>query len=102
MLCYKPGSRSSTTRQSEFPSIEWGATTQLSLEGQPIGVNDHFPDSIVQPIIDMPLSRQKNPTFVKPHIKVFPRHGVEDCFTVRMPKEKTPIQRPNVLYVAIC
>ncbi|GFW94547.1 hypothetical protein TNCV_3904571 [Trichonephila clavipes] len=36
----------------------------------------------------MPLSRQKNPTLAKPHIKVLSRHGIEDCFTVRMPKGK--------------
>ncbi|GFT22848.1 hypothetical protein TNCV_1856761 [Trichonephila clavipes] len=36
----------------------------------------------------MPPSRQKNPTFVMPHIKVLSRHGIEDCFTVQMPKGK--------------
>ncbi|GFY14051.1 hypothetical protein TNCV_3274831 [Trichonephila clavipes] len=36
----------------------------------------------------MPLSRQKNPTLVKPNIKVLSRHGIEDCFTFRMPKGK--------------
>ncbi|GFW91469.1 hypothetical protein TNCV_3376341 [Trichonephila clavipes] len=45
-------------------------------------------DSIVQPIAAMPLSRQKKPTFAKPHIKVLSRHGIEDCSTVRMPKRK--------------
>ncbi|GFW91468.1 transposon Tf2-8 polyprotein [Trichonephila clavipes] len=45
-------------------------------------------NSIVQPIAAMPLSRQKKPTFAKPHIKVLSRHGIEDCSTVRMPKRK--------------
>ncbi|GFT37794.1 adhesion G protein-coupled receptor B2 [Trichonephila clavipes] len=36
----------------------------------------------------MPLSRMKKPTFVKPHIQVLSRHGIEDCVTVRMPKRK--------------
>ncbi|GFS89883.1 uncharacterized protein TNCV_4839701 [Trichonephila clavipes] len=36
----------------------------------------------------MRLSRMKKPTFVKPHIQVLSRHGIEDCVTVRMPKRK--------------
>ncbi|GFX81833.1 hypothetical protein TNCV_2570331 [Trichonephila clavipes] len=36
----------------------------------------------------MPPSRLKKPTFVMPHIKVLSRHGIEDCFTVQIPKGK--------------
>ncbi|GFX27775.1 hypothetical protein TNCV_2614351 [Trichonephila clavipes] len=36
----------------------------------------------------MPLSRMKKPTFVKPHIQVLSRHGIEDSVTIRMPKRQ--------------
>ncbi|GFV15879.1 hypothetical protein TNCV_988621 [Trichonephila clavipes] len=34
----------------------------------------------------MPLSRMKTTTFAMPNIKDLPRYGIEDCFTVQVPK----------------
>ncbi|GFX18991.1 RNase H domain-containing protein [Trichonephila clavipes] len=41
----------------------------------------------------MPLSRMKKPTFIKLHIQVLSKHGIEDCVTVRMPKRQRLFKR---------
>ncbi|GFX29797.1 hypothetical protein TNCV_4749261 [Trichonephila clavipes] len=45
-------------------------------------------DSIARPIAIMPLSRIENTTFAISSFKDLTRYGIEDCFTVQMPKEK--------------
>ncbi|GFU95778.1 hypothetical protein TNCV_3305181 [Trichonephila clavipes] len=44
------------------------------------------PGSLARPITVMPLSRMKTTTFAMPNIKDLPRYGIEDCFTVQVPK----------------
>ncbi|GFV00094.1 hypothetical protein TNCV_4057661 [Trichonephila clavipes] len=47
-----------------------------------------LPDSIARPITNMPLSRMKNTTFVKPSIIDFHDMRLRTVLTVRMPKEQ--------------
>ncbi|GFT89683.1 hypothetical protein TNCV_3137701 [Trichonephila clavipes] len=47
-----------------------------------------LPDSIARPITNMPLSRMKNTTFVKPSIIDFHDMGLRTVLTVRTPKEQ--------------
>ncbi|GFY05019.1 hypothetical protein TNCV_561511 [Trichonephila clavipes] len=69
---------------------EWDKLPQQLLDNvvQNEARRPRLPDSIVQPITAMPLSRMKKPTFTKPHIQVLSRQGIEDCVTVRMPKRQ--------------
>ncbi|GFX18801.1 hypothetical protein TNCV_4143221 [Trichonephila clavipes] len=47
-----------------------------------------LPDSIAQPITNMPLSRMENTTFAKPNIIDSHDMGLRTVFTVRTPKRK--------------
>ncbi|GFV22904.1 hypothetical protein TNCV_167691, partial [Trichonephila clavipes] len=81
-------------RCSLYPASNQRATSKLSAKPknsktfhpdeapQPL-----LPDSIVRPIAIMPLGRMEN-TFVMPSIIESHNMGIEDCFTVRMPKGK--------------
>ncbi|GFU66643.1 hypothetical protein TNCV_3111271 [Trichonephila clavipes] len=55
-----------------------------------------LPDSIAQPITNMPLSRMENTTFTKPSIIDSHDMGLRTVFTVRTPKRKRLFHAYNV------